>query len=103
MPQARCDPVPRPLYPLTLKCPIEALALFLAQFPGGPCEYSQQRWPLSLREAHLRPADIWAGEADRALGLLRDSGLQAYVARDHAAFLSLLAVMSASGSAQLLD
>ena len=103
MPQARCDPVPRPLYPLTLKCPIEALALFLAQFPGGPCEYSQQRWSLSCVKRICDPPAFRAGEAARALGLLRDSGLQAYVARDHAAFLSLPAVMSASGSAQLLD
>src|SRR5581483_9396738 len=49
------DPVLRPLYPPTLKgCPIEALATFLIQFFGGPCEYAQRRWSLSLREAHLR-------------------------------------------------
>lgn len=49
------DPVLRPLYPPTLKgCPIEALAAFLIQFFGGPCEYAQRRWSLSLREAHLR-------------------------------------------------
>ena len=49
------DPVLRPLYPPTLKgCPIEALAAFLIQFFGGPCEYAPRRWSLSLREAHLR-------------------------------------------------
>jgi truncated hemoglobin YjbI/ankyrin repeat protein len=49
------DPILRPLYPPTLKgCPIEALADFLIQFFGGPCEYAQRRWSLSLREAHLR-------------------------------------------------
>src|SRR3974377_2077988 len=49
------DPVLRPLYPPTLKgCPIEALAAFFIQFFGGPCEYAQRRWSLSLREAHLR-------------------------------------------------
>ena len=49
------DPVLRPLYPPTLKgCPIETLAAFLIQFFGGPCEYTQRRWSLSLREAHLR-------------------------------------------------
>jgi hemoglobin len=49
------DPVLRPLYPPTLKgCPLEALAAFLIQFFGGPCEYAQRRWSLSLREAHLR-------------------------------------------------
>jgi truncated hemoglobin YjbI len=49
------DPVLCPLYPPTLKgCPIETLAAFLIQFFGGPCEYAQRRWSLSLREAHLR-------------------------------------------------
>ncbi|MGZ3628317.1 MAG: ankyrin repeat domain-containing protein [Ktedonobacteraceae bacterium] len=49
------DPVLRPLYPPTLKgCPIETLAAFLIQFFGGPDEYAQRRWSLSLREAHLR-------------------------------------------------
>src|SRR5437016_13487183 len=49
------DPVLRPLYPPTLKgCPIETLAAFLIQFFGGPGEYAQRRWSLSLREAHLR-------------------------------------------------
>jgi hemoglobin len=57
------DPVLRPLYPPTLKgCPIEALAAFLVQFFGGPCEYAQRRWSLSLREAHLRFA---IGEKER--------------------------------------
>ena len=49
------DPVLRPMYPPTLKgCPIETLAAFLIQFFGGPDEYAQRRWSLSLREAHLR-------------------------------------------------
>ncbi len=49
------DPILRPLYPPTLKgCPIKALAAFFIQFFGGPCEYAQRRWSLSLREAHLR-------------------------------------------------
>src|SRR5262252_3108251 len=49
------DPVLRPLYPPTLKgCPIENLTAFFIQFFGGPCEYAQRRWSLSLREAHQR-------------------------------------------------
>ncbi len=49
------DPVLRPLYPPTLKgCPIEALTAFFIQFFGGPFEYAQRRWSLSLREAHAR-------------------------------------------------
>ena len=47
------DPILRPLFP-SLHCAIENLTLFLAQFLGGPCEYSDRRWSLSLREAHLR-------------------------------------------------
>jgi len=48
------DPVLRPMFPPTFKCPIDNLAAFLVQFLGGPCEYAQRRWSLSLREAHLR-------------------------------------------------
>src|SRR5215467_4236721 len=49
------DPILRPLYPPTLKgCPVEALAAFLIQFFGGPCEYAPRRWSLSLLEALLR-------------------------------------------------
>ncbi len=49
------DPVLRPLYPPTLKgCPIKTLAAFFIQFFGGPHEYTQRRWSLSLYEAHLR-------------------------------------------------
>ena len=175
--RVRNDPVLRPLFPGTLKCPIEGLALFLAQFLGGPCEYSRKRrWSLSLREAHLRfkigqnereawlknmakalvdcdidpdtrnalrrwfeessaylvnqekvqcpgnsaddemagrwqvhrtleetVAAVRAGETDRALGLLKDTRLQAYMARDRAAFLSVLAIMAASETESLRD
>ena len=49
------DPVLRPLYPRVLSgCPTKALAAFLTQFLGGPCDYSERRWGLSLCEAHLR-------------------------------------------------
>lgn len=49
------DPVLRPLYPRILSgCPTKALAAFLTQFLGGPCDYAERRWWLSLREAHLR-------------------------------------------------
>ncbi len=49
------DPVLRPLFPSSsFRCAIEALTAFLVQFLGGPCEYSQRRWSLSLREAHQR-------------------------------------------------
>jgi truncated hemoglobin YjbI/ankyrin repeat protein len=68
------DPVLRPLYPPTLKgCPIETLAAFFIQFFGGPCEYAQRRWSLSLSEAHLRFAigqkerDAWLNNMFQAV------------------------------------
>jgi len=49
------DPVLRPLFPgKSMRCAVEALAGFLAQFLGGPTEDAQARWWLSLRESHLR-------------------------------------------------
>src|ERR1700737_589540 len=48
------DPVLRAIFPSTFKWAIESFALFLAQFLGGPCDYSKRRWWLSLRELHLR-------------------------------------------------
>jgi len=60
------DPVLRPMFPRTFKCPIDNLAVFLVQFLGGPCEYSQRRWSLSLREAHLR---FKIGQRERAAWL----------------------------------
>jgi truncated hemoglobin YjbI len=48
------DPILRPLFPGHLKCTIDAFAAFLVQFLGGPSEYSESRWWLSLRESHSR-------------------------------------------------
>ena len=48
------DPVLRPIFPGGFHCAIPAFASFLAQFLGGPCEYTPQRWWLSLYESHLR-------------------------------------------------
>lgn len=48
------DPVVRPLYPKSLHCAVDAIAMFLAQQFGGPCEYSENRATLSLYESHLR-------------------------------------------------
>jgi truncated hemoglobin YjbI len=48
------DPLLRPLFPSSFHCAIPGFALFLAQFLGGPCQYSELRWWLSLRDAHLR-------------------------------------------------
>lgn len=48
------DPVLGPMHSDSLRCATERLTHYLAQFLGGPAEYAQERWSLSLREAHLR-------------------------------------------------
>jgi len=48
------DPVLRPLYPPALDQSRERLALFLAQFFGGPDDYSQRRGHPRLRARHLQ-------------------------------------------------
>lgn len=49
------DPVLLPLFPSkSFHCAVENLALYLNQALGGPCLYSEERWSLSLREAHQR-------------------------------------------------
>jgi truncated hemoglobin YjbI len=178
------DPCLRPLFPSSLRCAIEAFIAFLAQFLGGPCEYAQHRWWLSLRESHMRfkigrkerdawmknmlralddvqieeparsalrwlfeqssayvvnqgtahpatadrsesPADsihqeiarrwvvqraleetvasIRKGDADHAIALAESSILQIYFNRDRAAVVSLLALMSGSGDAVMVN
>jgi truncated hemoglobin YjbI len=67
------DPILRPIFPSSFHCAVEALATFLAQFLGGPCVYSPQRWWLSLREAHLRfpigqrERDAWVRDMEQVL------------------------------------
>ena len=48
------DPILSPLFPKHIQCAIDAFAAFLNQFLGGPSEYSERRWWLSLHESHLR-------------------------------------------------
>jgi hemoglobin len=60
--RVQADAVLRAVYPRSLHCVVESLALFLAQHFGGPCEYSAGRWSLSLYEAHAR---IRIGQAER--------------------------------------
>jgi hemoglobin len=67
------DPVLRRVYFKHLRCAIEGLGAFLNQFLGGPCEYSERRASLSLREAHLRfkigprERDAWLMVMSKAL------------------------------------
>ena len=67
------DPVLHPLFPSTFRCPIEGLSLFLAQFLGGPLDYSsQRRWWLSLRASHHR-FGIGQAERDAWVGCMRQA------------------------------
>src|SRR5712691_2630599 len=47
------DPLLRPMYPADLTESREHLALFLAQYFGGPSTYNQQRGHPRLRMRHL--------------------------------------------------
>jgi hemoglobin len=60
------DEVLRPLYPMDLDPPRRHLALFLAQYWGGPPEYDEQRGPPRLRMRHVAFA-IGPVERDRWL------------------------------------
>ncbi len=70
------DPVLARLFPSSLHCAIDAFTLFLAQFLGGPAEYQQHRWHVSLSDAHARfrigarEGDAWVRNMQQAL---RDS------------------------------
>ena len=68
------DPVLRPLYPESLDESEENLALFIAQYFGGPPIYSQRRGHPRLRMRHLpfsigwRERDAWVKQMLAALG-----------------------------------
>jgi hemoglobin len=57
------DPVLRPMYPESLDKSRERLALFLAQFFGGPQTYSDSRGHPRLRKRHV-PFSIGQAERD---------------------------------------
>lgn len=67
------DPVLRNVYSPGYRCAIESLGTFFVQFLGGPTQYSDRRWSLSLREAHARfkigPAErsAWLTNIERAM------------------------------------
>jgi hemoglobin len=73
------DPLLRPLYPPSLDESKEHLALFLAQFFGGPDLYSQKRGHPRLRARHL-PFRIGRSERDawvkHMLAALDESGIE---------------------------
>jgi len=67
------DAVLRPLYPEDLAESREHLALFLAQYFGGPPRYSEKRGHPRLRMRHLpfaigpRERDAWLAHMERAV------------------------------------
>jgi hemoglobin len=67
------DPLLRPMYPADLTESREHLALFLAQYFGGPGTYSQRRGHPRLRWRHLRfsidatARDAWLAHMRAAL------------------------------------
>src|SRR5437016_9317712 len=64
------DPLLRPMYPADLTESREHLALFLAQYFGGPVTYSEQRGHPRLRMRHL-PFTIDAAARDAWLKHMR--------------------------------
>jgi hemoglobin len=66
------DPLLRPLYPEDLTGPKAHLALFLAQYWGGPRHYSEQRGHPRLRMRHA-PFVIGEAQADAWLRHMTDA------------------------------
>jgi len=64
------DPLLRPLYPEDLGAPARHLALFLAQYWGGPRTYNDERGHPRLRMRHF-PFKIGQAERDAWLAHMR--------------------------------
>jgi hemoglobin len=70
------DAVLRPLYPEDLAESREHLALFLAQYFGGPPRYSEKRGHPRLRMRHVpfaigvRERDAWLGHMEQAVDVV---------------------------------
>jgi hemoglobin len=80
------DPPLRRLYPADLGPPKRHLALFLAQFFGGPATYSAERGHPRLRLRHVRFA-IGRPERDAWLGHMRAAVAASGAAPEDAAAL----------------
>jgi hemoglobin len=66
------DEVLRPLYPADLEPSRRHLALFLAQYWGGPSAYDDERGHPRLRMRHV-PFEIGPAERDRWLAHMREA------------------------------
>src|SRR5262245_2063060 len=85
--QVETDPLLRPLYPDDLEPPRRHLALFLAQYWGGPRTYSDERGHPRLRMRHF-PFRITQAERDAWLGHMRAAVAASSAAPDDASALS---------------
>ncbi|MGP0030419.1 MAG: globin [Acidimicrobiales bacterium] len=88
----------RPLYPEELAAPKQHLALFLAQYWGGPATYNEQRGHPRLRMRHvpfvIGPAerDAWLRHMRHAVDHMREHGrLSAGDAEDMLAYFAMAA------------
>lgn len=66
------DPLLRPMYPDDLSDPKAHLAMFLAQYWGGPQTFNEQRGQPRLRMRHARFA-IGAAESEAWLGHMMEA------------------------------
>ena len=80
------DPLLRPLYPAQLGPSKRHLALFLAQYFGGPATYNAQRGHPRLRMRHVRFA-IGLAERDAWLGHMRKAVADASISDEDRATL----------------
>ena len=91
------DPILRPLYPEDLAPGKAHLALFLAQYWGGPPQYSMERGHPRLRMRHMPfsigqvERDAWIGHMTNAVAAMnaspQDAGLLMGYFADTATFL----------------
>jgi hemoglobin len=89
------DPVLRPLYPDDLGPPKRHLALFLAQYWGGPATYNAERGHPRLRMRHVR-FRIGSAERDTWLRHMRAAVEASSASREDAAALMAYFEMAAT-------
>jgi hemoglobin len=88
------DPLLRPLYPDDLEPPKRRLALFLAQYWGGPQTYSAERGHPRLRMRHMRfrigplQREAWLGHMRAALEANSSAQAISPTADDRAALMA---------------
>jgi hemoglobin len=95
------DPLLRPMYPTDLEGASERLALFLAQYFGGPTTYSDERGHPRLRMRHVpfrigrAERDAWLAHMDAAVDEARIPEPARAVMRDYFAHASTFMINAA--------